>query len=63
MRLGHLAHAYYGAPFHGTMTQEPLETWLLRLLNPRIDFRFRAWLESSALLCARLTREGSASNY
>ena len=37
-------HAIIGTNFSPlTMTQgsEPLETWLLRLLNPRIDFRFR----------------------
>ncbi len=38
------AHAVVGTRFSpGAAKQgaEPLETWLLRLLNPRIDFRFR----------------------
>ena len=36
-------HAVAGTSFSPTATRkgnEPLETWLLRLLNPRIDFRF-----------------------
>ena len=43
-------HVVAGSKFSPTTAKqgnEPLEAWLLRLLNPRIDFRFRE-ISSSA---------------